>query len=350
QNLQLIAATNRQLMKVWGFGQLPERLSYMPHDGATASVEFSEDGEFLLTGSKDESVRIYRVDSTVPLKELPMSGEVQTAKFSPDRKTIAVVIWGEANSTVELWDVDSGKRIAQCLHELDTVFRLTFIHENHIAASCRKGIAVWNTDSASSGGEKVEINPTRQLTGKDTVGKCFGVTPSHDRRRLAFAERKTYLENNPIRIRTWEWRTAKVAEDISDLAPDALFVWHSVAFASNGNQIAYADKKGRVQWWDAQNKKPVAVIGDEGLVDASFMASSPDKKWLAVMDEVDTIAIVNLRDKRKEFTLPAENSDVYALAWHPDSNRLAVGVNNGEVVVWDIDQVHVQAREIRGGK
>jgi tetratricopeptide (TPR) repeat protein len=49
--------------------------------------------------------------------------------------------------------------------------------------------------------------------------------------------------------------------------------------------------------------------------------------------------IAELVSRREIFTLPPEGADVWSLAWAPDGSRLAVGLSDGLVAVWDLEAV-----------
>jgi WD40 repeat protein len=44
-------------------------------------------------------------------------------------------------------------------------------------------------------------------------------------------------------------------------------------------------------------------------------------------------------------TLPPETGDVWSLAWSPDGRRLAVGLSDGGLAVWDLDEVRARLAE-----
>jgi tetratricopeptide (TPR) repeat protein len=48
---------------------------------------------------------------------------------------------------------------------------------------------------------------------------------------------------------------------------------------------------------------------------------------------------------REVFTLPPEGSDIWCLAWAPDGKKLAVGLSDGGVAVWDLEQVRARLAE-----
>jgi WD40 repeat protein len=68
-----------------------------------SSVVFSSDGETIASGSKDQTIKLWVVDSANELKTFNGHDKsVTSVAFSPDGKTIAS---GSYDGTIKLWDV-----------------------------------------------------------------------------------------------------------------------------------------------------------------------------------------------------------------------------------------------------
>lgn len=92
--LRMFDATNGQL--IWKAS----------HEGAVRSVEFSPDGQFVISASNDFTARLWRASDGKPLgKTMPHRGQVFFAKFSPDSR---LAVTGGFDSNVRLWRVPSG--------------------------------------------------------------------------------------------------------------------------------------------------------------------------------------------------------------------------------------------------
>jgi WD40 repeat protein len=46
------------------------------------------------------------------------------------------------------------------------------------------------------------------------------------------------------------------------------------------------------------------------------------------------------------FTLPEEVDAIWWLAWSPDSQRLAVSRANGEITIWNLNEVEAQLAQL----
>jgi WD40 repeat protein len=73
-------------------------------------------------------------------------------------------------------------------------------------------------------------------------------------------------------------------------------------------------------------------------VPAMRAAHSPDGKWAAAADG-RAVSVCDRPSGAVVFTLPPEEAEVHALTWSPGRQRVAVGLANGGVAVWEVDRV-----------
>jgi tetratricopeptide (TPR) repeat protein len=67
-----------------------------------------------------------------------------------------------------------------------------------------------------------------------------------------------------------------------------------------------------------------------------------DGRWAALAGAGQSVTIVDLVSGREILALPPEGGDVWSLAWAPEGTKLAVGLSDGAVAVWDLDQVRAR--------
>ena len=98
------------------------------HQSLAIAVAFSPDGRTVLTGSRDNTARLWDAATGRPLgPPLRHDGEVTRVAFSPDGKT---VLTGSYDSTVRIWDVtelpDEPERVAAWLATFTALDTLDF--------------------------------------------------------------------------------------------------------------------------------------------------------------------------------------------------------------------------------
>src|SRR5207244_8559477 len=79
--------------------------------GIVRSVAFSPDGRILVTGGKDNTLRLWEVATGREVRRLEgHQGEVESVDFSRDGKWL---VSGGLDKSVRLWERDTGKEIRQ---------------------------------------------------------------------------------------------------------------------------------------------------------------------------------------------------------------------------------------------
>jgi eukaryotic-like serine/threonine-protein kinase len=81
---------------------IPALRGILQHQGQVVAVAFSPDGKTVVTGSYDQTARLWEVGTGQPLgPPLPHQDAVRAVAFSPDGKT---VVTGSADKTARLWE------------------------------------------------------------------------------------------------------------------------------------------------------------------------------------------------------------------------------------------------------
>ena len=82
------------------------------HTNTVLAVAFSPDGKQVLTGSRDNTARLWDAATGHELRVfLGHTGAIRSVAFSPDGKQ---VLTSSADGTVRVWDVATGENSARC--------------------------------------------------------------------------------------------------------------------------------------------------------------------------------------------------------------------------------------------
>jgi WD40 repeat protein len=69
-------------------------------------------------------------------------------------------------------------------------------------------------------------------------------------------------------------------------------------------------------------------------------------RWVAGKISPTEVVIWDMDLLKRLFALRSEAAEVISLDWSPDGRRLAMGLHDGRVVVWDLQRVNAELSRI----
>ena len=200
------------------------------HSNPVRSVAFSPDGRTLASGSDDNTIKLWNVQSQRQITTLTgHSNHVRSVAFSPDGQTLAS---GSVDKTIKLWEVQSQRQIATLTGHSDYVWSVAFSPDGRTLASGShdQTIKLWDVQSQRQ---------IATLTGHSNYVRSVAFSP--DGQTLASGSvDKT--------IKLWEVQSQR---QIATLTGHSDYVW-SVAFSPDGRTLASGSGDNTIKLWEAR--------------------------------------------------------------------------------------------------
>ncbi|BAY25805.1 WD-40 repeat-containing protein [Calothrix sp. NIES-2100] len=115
----------------------------MGHSHIVRSLAISADAKLLVSGSRDQTIKIWHLETGVLLRTLKgHRDEVCAIALSPDEQIIAS---GSADKTIKLWHLETGELLSTFTGHTDTVTAVAFTTSGEmlVSGSLDKTIKIW---------------------------------------------------------------------------------------------------------------------------------------------------------------------------------------------------------------
>jgi WD40 repeat protein/serine/threonine protein kinase/tetratricopeptide (TPR) repeat protein len=272
---------------------LVELKGLLSHGDQVRSVAFSRDGKTILTGSFDQTARLWDAETGRPIGEPLVNPErVFCAAFSPDGKTILA---GCGDGTARLWDAATGRPSGRPLKHM-------------------------NVGSAPLG---------------DIVSS------------VAFSpDGRTILTGGwDHAARLWDAATGRV---IDPPLPHPSRV-ESVAFSPDGRTILTGCTDGAARLWNAATGQLLVppLVHVEGNTPPGFSAAfSPDGRTILTGGWDKTARLWDAHTGRPIGQALGHSDVVTSVAYSPDGQTILTGCSDGSAQLWDAVTGHRVGRSL----
>jgi guanine nucleotide-binding protein subunit beta-2-like 1 protein len=306
------------------------------HGGWVTSIATTpESPDMILSSSRDKSILVWNltredVNFGVPRRSLHgHSHFVQDVVISSDGQ---FALSGSWDNTLRLWDLNTGTTTKRFVGHSKDVLSVAFSADNRqiVSGSRDKSIRLWNTLG--------ECKYTIEDQGHTEWVSCVRFSPN--------ASNPLIVSGGwDKQVKVWSLSNCKLRTNLSGHT-DYI---NTVAVAPDGSLCASGGKDGVAKLWDLNEGKHLYSLPDAGDI-IYALAFSPNRYWLSAATEKG-IKIWNLVDKQLVAELDAKNIQDFhptnakdkeynpaciSLAWSANGSSLFAGYTDNNIRAWEV--------------
>ena len=287
------------------------------HTGLVFCVAFSPNGSRIISGSADNTARVWDAHTGNPVTE-PLVGhsdQVMAVTFSPHS---TMVVSASRDETIRMWDAETGAKI-RCLYgHKGCVWCVAFSPDNTRIASGSSDLTVRIWDSST--GNII----ARPFTGHTDAVRSVGFSP-HGNRVISGSYDKT--------IRVWDAKDGKLVFDpLKGHKRRVSFV----AFSLNRAWLVSASGDRKICIWDAGTGELVSGPSERlpkdlnypirlKSIDGRGITISSDGAWVVTHSQLEPnkgVQVWNSETGALEDVFNGHTDTIYAIAISPDGRRI----------------------------
>jgi RNA polymerase sigma factor (sigma-70 family) len=375
----LASASWDRTIRLWNVGTGKELCKITRTHSDTRRLVFAPDGKTLASIGGDSTIHLWEVATGKELQRREGHlGGVGSVAFSPDGRIVASCSFGDQPPLVRLWDAATGKPLRALSGHKSYMRSVAFLPDGKglVSSSCDGTLRAWDMRTGKE---------TRQLRLPD-MDQVYSMGLSADGKVLVVQSHGTAPEDKftGLWITVWDLRAGKLLSQrrgdpfgggLLSYSPDGRSIaqqarhgvvvresatgkelrllkvsdaaQHGYAFSPDGKLLAVPSRKGKIEgsraWYEdcavriyelaTARERLVVPTGDY----CRGLGFSPNGKLLAWASH-DVVAVYDAVTGKEVLRRAVTDGNVLTLAFSPDGRKLATGLNNATVLIWDVTQ------------
>jgi small GTP-binding protein len=304
-----------------GQEQVAERTINLNTTGRIWDCAFSSDGTRALSGSDDNTVRVWDVETGRCLRVLEgHTNVVWRVAWSPDQRR---ALSGAGDNTVRVWDVETGSCLRELKGHTEDVSSVAWSADQRhaLSGSGNQALRLWDLETSSC---------VRTFEGHN--GEVWAVALSADQRRALSGGSGGLL-------RLWNAETGSVL-GVLEGHTDCVFC---VEWGADQRSALSGAKDNTVRVWDTETGRCLRVLkGHTGWVGS--VAWSADQRRALSGSNDNTMRIWDVQTGRCLCVFRGHTGWVQSVAWSADQRRALSADIKGYLRVWDISEFVAKPR------
>lgn len=310
--------TNSDLIRVSPL-RPQEKMSYRAHEFLTRFVNFSPDGQLLLTNTDGGQHTIWDSESLIQICQF----QADAAAFHPSGQVFAT----QRGENLQFWSMLDNRLLKTIAAPLDNAVGFEFSSTGkHLAVSSQGtgSLHVCRIDGLQS--DVNSITGEWIFASNSALDAVFKWSPQ--------GEQISWETNNGVHFKDFSDPNNSATVDSNN---------HRLAgFAiANSESLLYCQNIfSKLSILDTRTKRTTHEFPDKAI--APYRVS-PDGRWLMARTQ-----LYDLDSNQPVFELPIDNpGGIWDIAWSPDSRRCAIAVDTGFVEIWDLTELEERLKSMQ---
>ncbi len=298
------------------------------HSTTITSVAISPNGQYVLSGSMDKTLKLWEVKSGREVRTFKgHTTEVQAVAFSPDGRYVVsgsldtgMLVFGimSMDKSLRLWDVNTGHEVRTFEGHLYGVSSVAFSPDGRyvVSGNWDKTLKLWDVNTG---------HEVRTFTGHSGVVNSVAFSPDGRYVMSGSMDKTLKLWNvkSGREVRTFQGHTGWV---------------RSVAFSPDGRYVVSGSLDNTLKLWEVKSGREVRTFkGHTGQVRS--VAFSPDRRYVVSGSHDETLKLWDVNSGREVRTFK-DAGEVSSVAISPDGRYVVSGSSDEAVKLWEVSTGH----------
>jgi len=284
------------------------------HTDAVYTVTFSPDGSYALSGSGDQTIKLWEVASGRSLRSFEDHRDrVNTIALSPDGN---YALSGGADQTMKLWQVMTGSCLRTFRDHTDAIHAVVFSPDGQYALS-------GSMDSTLKFWEVTTGRCLRSFTGHEDGINAVDLSPDGNMALSGSAD-------NTLKI--WDvvqGTCLKTCEGHQDVV-------RSATFSPDGQSVLSASDDNTLKLWDVASGQCLRTLSDHTAAVRSAVFS-PDGRYALSGGQDKTLKIWDISTGQCLLTLEGHTAAVRSVVFSADGRYVLSGSIDQSCKLWLLD-------------
>lgn len=301
------------------------------HEDSVNAVVVTNDGKYIVSGSSDNTIRIWSIESGAQIKVL--EGHKRDVNAVAVDKEVRYIISGSSDKTIRIWDFKTGLQIGEPLLGHEGAVNAVAINDECtriVSGSMDNTVRLWDFKS------RKEVGDTKMR--HNSAVNAVAITP--DGHRIVSGS----LDNT---ICLWNIKTGEiVGEPIKGHA----FSVSAIALTKDGSCIISGSFDKTIRIWNTEANNSIEKIIECPYGPVFCVASTHEGTRVVSGSGSNYISVWNVNTLKSEIPpIKEHKSYVNAVAITPDGKRIISGSADKTIRIWNLNSVESMCTPIKEG-